>query len=91
MGAANGRSSRGHGAEVMQGVPRGNGVQYSALTPNLQGLEAAIGAGLTEVAVFGAASEAFSQRNINCSIRESLERFRTVMQVALPVATLLYG
>ena len=70
-------------AEVMAGVPRGNGVQYSALTPNLQGLEAAIGAGLTEVAVFGAASEAFSQRNINCSIRESLERFRTVMQVAL--------
>ena len=70
-------------AEVMAGVPRGNGVQYSALTPNLQGLEAAIGAGLTEVAVFGAASEAFSQRNINCSIRESLERFRTVMEVAL--------
>jgi hydroxymethylglutaryl-CoA lyase len=70
-------------ADVMAGVPHGNGVQYSALTPNLQGLEAAIGAGLTEVAVFGAASEAFSQRNINCSIRESLERFRTVMQVAL--------
>jgi len=70
-------------AEVMQGVPRGNGVQYSALTPNLQGLEAAISAGLTEVAVFGAASEAFSQRNINCSIRESLERFRSVMEVAL--------
>jgi hydroxymethylglutaryl-CoA lyase len=70
-------------ADVMAGVPHGNGVQYSALTPNLQGLEAAIGAGLTEVAVFGAASEAFSQRNINCSIRESLERFRNVMQVAL--------
>lgn len=70
-------------ADVMAGVPHGNAVQYSALTPNLQGLEAAIGAGLTEVAVFGAASEAFSQRNINCSIRESLERFRTVMQVAL--------
>ena len=70
-------------AKVMAGVPRGNGVQYSALTPNLQGLEAAIGAGLKEVAAFGAASEAFSQRNINCCIRESLERFRTVMQVAL--------
>ena len=70
-------------AEVMQGVPRGNGVQYSALTPNLQGLEAAISVGLTEVAVFGAASETFSQRNINCSIRESLEKFRTVTQIAL--------
>jgi hydroxymethylglutaryl-CoA lyase len=70
-------------AEVMQGVPRGNGVQYSALTPNLQGLEAAISVGLTEVAVFGAASDTFSQRNINCSIRESLEKFRTVTQIAL--------
>lgn len=69
-------------AEVMQGVPQAKGIQYSALTPNLQGLEAAIAAGLKEVAVFGAASEAFSQRNINCSIRESLERFRSVMQTA---------
>ena len=69
-------------AEVMQGVPQAEGVHYSALTPNLQGLEAAIAAGLKEVAVFGAASEAFSQRNINCSIRESLERFRSVMQAA---------
>ena len=68
--------------EVMQGVPKLKDVQCTALTPNLQGLEAAIAAGLKEVAVFGAASEAFSQRNINCSIRESLERFRTVMQVA---------
>ena len=69
-------------AEVMQGVPQAKGIQYSALTPNLQGLEAAIAVGLKEVAVFGAASEAFSQRNINCSIRESLERFRSVMQAA---------
>lgn len=68
--------------EVMKGIPRGSSVQYSALMPNLQGLEAAISAGLTEVAVFGAASEAFAQRNINCSIRESLERFRSVMEVA---------
>lgn len=70
-------------AEVMQSVPHANGVHYSALTPNLQGLDAAMAAGLKEVAVFGAASEGFSQRNINCSIRESLERFRSVMQVAL--------
>ena len=70
-------------AEVMQRVPRTAGVHYSALTPNLRGLEAAIAAGCEEVAVFGAASETFSQRNINCSIRESLERFRSVMEVAL--------
>jgi hydroxymethylglutaryl-CoA lyase len=69
-------------AEVMQRVPRAAGVHYSALTPNLKGLEAAIAAGCEEVAVFGAASEAFSQKNINCSIRESLERFRSVIETA---------
>ena len=69
-------------AEVMQGVPRTPGVHYSALTPNLKGLEAAMAAGCEEVAVFGAASESFSQRNINCSIRESLERFRSVIEMA---------
>jgi hydroxymethylglutaryl-CoA lyase len=69
-------------AEVMQGVPRTSGVHYSALTPNLKGLEAAIAAGCEQVAVFGAASETFSQRNINCSIRESLERFRSVIEMA---------
>ncbi len=69
-------------AEVMQRVPRADGVHYSALTPNLKGLEAAIEAGCEEVAVFGAASEAFSQKNINCSIRESLERFRSVIETA---------
>lgn len=70
-------------AEVMRRVPRMANVHYSALTPNIQGLEAAMAAGCEEVAVFGAASETFSQRNINCSIRESLERFRAVMNVAL--------
>lgn len=69
-------------AQVMQAIEQPSGVQYSALTPNLQGFEAALAAGVREVAVFGAASEAFSQRNINCSIRESLERFRAVMQAA---------
>lgn len=69
-------------AEVMLGVPRVAGVHYSVLTPNLQGLEAAMAAGVEEVAVFGAASESFSQRNINCSIRESLERFRSVIERA---------
>ncbi len=69
-------------AEVMRRVPRVAGVHYSALAPNLKGLEAAIDAGCEEVAVFGAASESFSQRNINCSIRESIERFRTVIETA---------
>lgn len=68
--------------EVMQRAPRAVGVHYSALVPNLKGLEAAMAAGCEEVAVFGAASESFSQRNINCSIRESLERFRSVIEVA---------
>ncbi|MDF2465653.1 MAG: hydroxymethylglutaryl-CoA lyase [Ramlibacter sp.] len=69
-------------AEVMRRVPQVRGVHYSALTPNLKGLEAAIEAGCEEVAVFGAASESFSQRNINCSIRESLERFGVVTDSA---------
>jgi hydroxymethylglutaryl-CoA lyase len=69
-------------AEVMRRVPKGAGVRYSALTPNLQGLEAAMAAGCEEVAVFGAASESFSQRNINCSINESLDRFDAVLAVA---------
>lgn len=67
---------------VMRGVARREGVTYSALTPNLKGFEAALAAGVQEVAVFGAASEAFSQKNINCSIAESLQRFEAVMQAA---------
>jgi hydroxymethylglutaryl-CoA lyase len=58
------------------------GVTYSALVPNLQGLDRACAAGLKDIAVFGAASETFSARNINCSIAESLERFRPVVQAA---------
>ncbi|MBR9879680.1 MAG: hydroxymethylglutaryl-CoA lyase [Gammaproteobacteria bacterium] len=58
------------------------GVRYSALTPNLKGLEAAIECGVDEVAVFGAASESFSQKNINCSIAESFERFAPVVERA---------
>jgi hydroxymethylglutaryl-CoA lyase len=67
---------------VMRGVPRRDGVIYSALTPNLQGFEAALAAGADEVAVFGAASETFSQKNIHCSIAESLQRFEQVMAAA---------
>ncbi|MCK2182809.1 hydroxymethylglutaryl-CoA lyase [Halomonas getboli] len=68
--------------EVMHGLRRHEGVTYSALTPNLKGLEAALECGVDEVAVFGAASEAFSRKNINCSVAESLERFAPVLERA---------
>jgi hydroxymethylglutaryl-CoA lyase len=69
-------------AEIMQRLERAPGVAYPVLTPNLQGFEAAFAAGATEVAVFASASESFSQRNINCSIAESFERFRPVLDAA---------
>ena len=69
-------------AEVMARIERLPGVVYSVLTPNLKGLEAALAAGAEEVAIFGAASESFSQKNINCSIAESLDRFQPVMGAA---------
>jgi hydroxymethylglutaryl-CoA lyase len=69
-------------AEVMAGIRRVEGVCYSALTPNLKGFEAARAARVDEVAVFAAASESFSRRNINCSIAESLERFAPVLEAA---------
>lgn len=72
----------GDAAEVMAGIKRKAGVRYSVLTPNLRGFENALAAGVDEVAVFGAASESFSQKNINCSIAESLERFMPVMEAA---------
>src|SRR5258708_1502843 len=62
--------------EVLEGIRRRPGVSYPVLTPNLKGFEAARAAGATEVAVFAAASEAFSKKNINCSIAEALERFK---------------
>ncbi|MBK1886773.1 hydroxymethylglutaryl-CoA lyase [Marinobacter sp. DY40_1A1] len=72
----------GDAAEVMAGIKRKAGVRYSVLTPNLRGFENALAAGVDEVAVFAAASESFSQKNINCSIAESLERFLPVMEAA---------
>jgi hydroxymethylglutaryl-CoA lyase len=69
-------------AEVMAGVQRQPGVRYSVLTPNMKGLEAALLTRPDEVVVFGAASEAFSQKNINCSIAESMERFVPVVAAA---------
>ena len=69
-------------AAVMAGIQRRPGVRYSVLTPNMKGLEAALATHPQEVVVFGAASEAFSQKNINCSIEESIERFRPVVAAA---------
>ncbi|WKT60935.1 hydroxymethylglutaryl-CoA lyase [Microbulbifer thermotolerans] len=68
--------------EVLAGIHRSPGTVYSALTPNLKGYERALVAKADEVAVFGAASEAFTQKNINCSISESLERFRPLLERA---------
>nr|WP_298248734.1 hydroxymethylglutaryl-CoA lyase [uncultured Halomonas sp.] len=68
--------------EVMTGLTRRDGVTYAALTPNLKGLDAALECGVEEVAVFGAASEAFSRKNINCSVAESLTRFEPVLERA---------
>jgi hydroxymethylglutaryl-CoA lyase len=67
---------------VMAGLERRAGVRYSVLTPNLKGFDAALASRPDEIVVFGAASEAFSQRNINCSIEESIERFRPVVEAA---------
>ena len=69
-------------AEVMAGIRRMPGVRYSVLTPNMKGFEAAVASRPDEIVVFAAASEAFSQRNINCSIAESMDRFAPVVEAA---------
>ncbi|XP_038864851.1 hydroxymethylglutaryl-CoA lyase, mitochondrial-like [Salvelinus namaycush] len=68
--------------EVMKGINRRPGVSYPVLTPNLKGFQAAVKAGAAEVAIFGAASELFSKKNINCSVEESLQRFEEVTKAA---------
>jgi hydroxymethylglutaryl-CoA lyase len=78
-------------AEVMAGVQRQPGVRYSVLTPNLQGFDAAVKSRPDEIVVFGAASEAFSQKNINCGIAESIERFRPVVEAALAAGIAVRG
>ena len=70
------------GAAVMAGMTRAPGVRYMALTPNLKGYEAARAARVDEVAIFASASEGFSKANLNCTIAESLERFRPVAEAA---------
>ncbi len=72
----------GDNAEAMAGITRQPGVRYSVLTPNLRGYESAVASRPDEIVVFAAASEAFSQRNINCSIAESIERFAPVVEAA---------
>jgi hydroxymethylglutaryl-CoA lyase len=69
-------------AQVMAGIHRKPGVRYSVLVPNMKGFEASLESKPDEIVVFGAASEAFSQRNINCSIAESIERFAPVVEAA---------
>ena len=69
-------------AQVMSGIACSEGVRYSVLTPNMKGFESALLSKPDEVVVFGAASEAFSQKNINCSIAESIERFAPVVKAA---------
>ncbi len=82
-------------AQVMSGIERRPGVRYSVLTPNLKGFEAAVALDKAfwpdEIVVFGAASEAFSQRNINCSIAESIERFRPVVEAARGAGVFVRG
>jgi len=70
------------GAEVLAGIARRPGTRYAALTPNLKGLEAALAAGADEVAIFASASEGFSRANLNCSISESIERFKPLITAA---------
>jgi len=77
--------------EVMHGMTRESGVRYSVLTPNLKGFEAALLDKPHEIVVFGAASEAFSQKNINCSIAESIERFAPVVEAALAAGIAVRG
>ncbi|WP_182084365.1 hydroxymethylglutaryl-CoA lyase [Aureimonas sp. ME7] len=78
-------------AEVMAGITRAPGVAYTALTPNMCGLEGALASGATEVAVFASASEGFSRANINCSIDQSLERFVPVIVGALAAGVVVRG
>ena len=81
----------GDNAEVMQAMERKPGVRYSVLTPNAKGFEAAVATRPDEIVVFAAASESFSQKNINCSIAESIERFAPVVQAALAAGVAVRG
>lgn len=77
--------------QVMAGIRREPGVHYAVLTPNMKGFEAALAAGADEVAVFASASESFSQMNINCTIEESIERFRPIAAASRAHGILMRG
>jgi hydroxymethylglutaryl-CoA lyase len=79
------------GADVLSRVPRGSDIVYAALVPNLKGFEAAAAAHVDEVVVFSAASETFCRKNINCSIAESIERFKPVCEAARRAAIAVRG
>ncbi|QIL83278.1 hydroxymethylglutaryl-CoA lyase [Diaphorobacter sp. HDW4A] len=81
----------GDNVEVMAGIQRQSGVLYSVLTPNMKGFESSVASKPDEIVVFGAASEAFSQKNINCSIAESIERFAPVVEAALAAGIKVRG
>lgn len=72
----------GDNAEVLKGIRKVTGISYPVLTPNLKGFESALEAGAEEVAVFGAASDAFSLKNVNCTAAEAIERFKPVLKAA---------
>lgn len=78
-------------SKLMRALKRRPGVSYPVLTPNMRGFEAAVAAGATEVAVFASASEGFSQKNINCSIDESIERFVPILEAAKPLGVRVRG
>jgi hydroxymethylglutaryl-CoA lyase len=78
-------------AQVMAGIARRDAVSYPVLVPNMKGLAAALAAQAGEIAIFGAATETFSQKNINCSIEESMERFAAVCEAALGHGLLVRG
>ncbi len=78
-------------AQVMAGVQRKAGVRYSVLTPNMQGFQAALQSKPDEIVVFAAASEAFSHKNINCSIEESIQRFAPVVEAARQAGIFVRG
>ena len=79
------------GAEVMAGLSLGKGVRYPVLVPNMKGFDAAMAAGAEEIAIFGSPSESFTQANINCSVAESLERFRPVCEAARALGVAVRG
>jgi hydroxymethylglutaryl-CoA lyase len=81
----------GDNTEVMKRIKRKEGVWYPVLTPNIKGFDSAIEAGANEVAIFGAASEAFSKKNINCSVEESIERFRPICEKAQEMGVRVRG